>query len=49
MRDNGNDQTQKTGFEFQLEWLSPLKNPYMLLVYPILFIFAIDFFHLGPP
>jgi hypothetical protein len=33
--------------EFQWKWLSPT-NPYMLFVYPILFIFAVDFFHLGP-
>ena len=30
-----------------LRWLSPL-NPYMLFVYPLLFIFAVDFFGLGP-
>jgi hypothetical protein len=30
-----------------LKLLSPL-NPYMLFVYPILFIFAIDYFKLGP-
>jgi hypothetical protein len=31
-----------------LKLLSPL-NPYMLFVYPILFIFAVDYFKLGPP
>jgi hypothetical protein len=31
-----------------LTLISPL-NPYMLFVYPILFIFAIDYFKLGPP
>lgn len=30
-----------------LRLLSPL-NPYMLFVYPIAFIFAVDFFKLGP-
>jgi hypothetical protein len=30
-----------------LKLLSPL-NPYMLFVYPILFIFAVDYFKLGP-
>ena len=38
----------KPSFQFQLEWLLPTKNPYMLFVYPILFIFAADFFHLAP-
>jgi hypothetical protein len=31
-----------------IKLLSPL-NPYMLFVYPILFIFAVDYFKLGPP
>jgi hypothetical protein len=30
-----------------LRWLSPL-NPYMLFVYPVLFIFLVDAFNLGP-
>jgi hypothetical protein len=30
-----------------LTLISPF-NPYMLFVYPILFIFAIDYFNLGP-
>jgi hypothetical protein len=30
-----------------LVWLSPL-NPYMLFVYPLLFIFLVDALHLGP-
>ena len=43
-----NDIEVKQSFQFQLEWLLPTKNPYMLIVYPILFIFVADFFHLAP-
>jgi hypothetical protein len=30
-----------------LTWISPL-NPYMLFVYPLVFIFLVDALHLGP-
>ena len=42
------DMQSEPSNQLQLDWLSPAKNPYMLFVYPILFIVAVDFFHLGP-
>lgn len=47
VKKQNDDPAPKTN-QFKLNWLSPAKNPYMLFVYPILFIVAVDFFHLGP-